>query len=796
MMIYAVLEAPGFYETTKQIVVNGETKYFRIIADKFSSNSAITKGTFIDISDITPIVEARLKAESAVVAKNNFLANTSHEIRTPMNAILGLSELALREDLQGHAREYLINIRQAGTNLLAIINDILDFSKIESGKIEITPSNYMLSSLINDCINIIRIRLAEKPILFIANIDSRLPNQIVGDEVRVRQIILNLLSNAVKYTHEGHIIFSVMGESVNVNTEKQKKAKRFPPENTEYAVGNQLHLTISVADTGIGIKESDIEQLFGEFVQVDTHKNRGVEGTGLGLAISRSLCRTMGGDITVASRYGEGSIFTAVIPQLVAGKSVLASVENPEKKPVLLFEPRTHYANSIVYALESLQVPVKAVNNLNDFTAEIDNSESKNQPYAFAMVSSKYVEQTHDLFQQKKCATTPVFLADLGEISSSKKSIITMPAYTLSLANVLNGVVEIETHEEKTSVRFIAPTAHLLIVDDIMINLDVAKGLLSLYEPVIDICTGGRDAIERIKKQPYDIVLMDHMMPDMDGIETTEAIRQLDLDYAKTIPIVALTANAVSGMKEMFLSKGFNDYLAKPIEITKLDDMMEKWIPNEKKIKTLKKIKLDFNGDTQLVIEGIDVQKGISMTGGIESGYRTVLKSFYKDAVARISYFADTPEKSDIKTITIQAHALKSASATIGAEELSQEAAQLETAGKAEDLARIKEILPSFYTNLTHITERIDAALSQTEQSNAHAPKTKRIKPSTISQLADLQTALAEKKIKDIDRLIAELEQLPLDEKIKESVTEISDFVLMSEYDEAANLLQKMLKKN
>jgi signal transduction histidine kinase/AmiR/NasT family two-component response regulator len=429
----------------------------------------------VDVHDITErenfiaeLEEERKKAEAASLAKSVFLANTSHEIRTPLNAILGMSELASREDLCPAAREHVESIQQAGKNLLSIVNDILDLSKIEAGKLDIVYREYYFSSLLNDCLSIIKTRLLEKPIKFTVDVEKTIPAILIGAEDRVRQIVINLLSNAVKYTEEGSIIFSV-------------KAERL--EKTEQEEEDRITLYFSVSDTGRGIREENIAEVFKSFSRFDTHKKVTTEGTGLGLAISRRLCRMMGGDITVRSVYGKGSVFTAFIPHGIADKTPFGS-----------------------------------------------------------------------------------FVGIEGRTGTSMY--------------------------ERIEVRWTAPDAKILIVDDIVTNLKVAQGLLAPFECEIDLCTHGAQAVTMVKNERYDLVFMDHMMPGMDGIETTAAIRAWEEaqrnspeDAERHTPIIALTANALSGMEEMFLSKGFDGYLAKPIAIKSLNTIMETWIPHEKRQK-------------------------------------------------------------------------------------------------------------------------------------------------------------------------------------------------------------------
>jgi Signal transduction histidine kinase len=294
------------------------------------------------------LIEANRKAEFASQAKSDFLAKMSHEIRTPMNAITGMAELLLRGELPDEARGYAQDIKQAGNNLVSIINDILDLSKIEAGKLEIVPVKYMLSSLINDTVNIIRTRLKEKQIRFFTNIDGSIPNTLIGDEVRIRQILLNLLSNAVKYTEKGNI-----GLTITVDKQDDK----------------QVLLKIDVTDTGKGIKPEDQAKLFNEFVRVDMKKNHGIEGTGLGLVITSRLCAAMGGQIIMESEYGKGSVFTVIVPQGIESKEPFAAVEDAEKKKVLVYESRVNYAKSICWSLEKMKVPYTMVTNQNEFAA-------------------------------------------------------------------------------------------------------------------------------------------------------------------------------------------------------------------------------------------------------------------------------------------------------------------------------------------------------------------------------------------------------------------------------------------
>jgi signal transduction histidine kinase/CheY-like chemotaxis protein len=712
LVIGEILETDGFYDSTVELILHGKKRYFRIISATLPGSG---HGRFIDMSDITPLFEARLEAEEAKAraedansAKSAFLARMSHEIRTPMNAIIGMSELALRKELAADVRGDIQDIKHAGANLISIINDLLDFSKIEAGRLEIIQARYLLSSLINDTVSIIHTRIMEKPIRFYTNIDSRIPNELYGDEVRLRQILLNLLGNAVKYTERGFLGLSIV--------------EARPRE------GNRVYLAISISDSGLGIKTEDQGSLFGEFVRMDAAKNRGIEGTGLGLAITKRLCVAMGGDITVESEYGRGSTFTVTIPQGFDSDSPFALVDNPGEKKTLVFERREISANSVGWSLRNLGVPFTLTTDQEAFAQAL-----RREDWYFVFTGYGLYERIRPLIEgMEKKPQLALMIEWENRTLIPGVRYVSLPVQSLSIADVLNGAPDRKGYYgydgESTGTRFTAPNARLLVVDDIATNLKVAEGLLAPYQVKIDTSLSGADAVEQVKRRAYDIVFMDHMMPEMDGIEAVALIRAWEQEAgSRRIPIAALTANAISGMKEMFLEKGFDDFLSKPIDVSKLDELMGRWIPKDKREKTgtrpeetqKEAIKKE---ETLPVIPGVDTAKGLSFCGGKVSGYKKVLSLFRRDTKERIALLQGFLDKSiageprqnpeqDFATFNTQVHTLKSVLGSIGASELSAEAAALETAGKAEDLAAIKGSLPGFVTHLDALVERIGAAL-------------------------------------------------------------------------------------
>ena len=545
----------GFEHINISVFTDSGIKYckmlLKVVKDKY--NDIVSK--VITISDITELLKAIDKADTANRTKSEFLAKMSHEIRTPMNAIIGMTELALRSNDLNEAREHILTVKQSSGNLLSIINDILDFSKIESGKMDIIQEQYSFSSLINDVISIIRMKVIDSQIHFIVNVDSNIPNKLIGDEIRIRQILINILSNAVKYTEKGFVSFTVNKESPGKDS---------------------VNLIMAIRDSGVGIKHDNLQKLFAEYIQFDIGKNKNVEGTGLGLAITHNLVKAMGGKIEVSSEYGKGSDFTVMLPQKIISDKPSAAVDNPHEKKVIVYEQRELYANSIMNALDNLGVNFTLVSEDSYLLDKMAGAE-----HAFLFISYALYKKNMEAMARIESNSKIVVLTDFGETVPDKNmSFLAMPVYSISIANILNGISDSFSYSENNEfiAGFTAPEAQVLIVDDIITNLKVAKGLLAPYRMQVDLCKSGEMAIEAVKANSYDLVFMDHLMPEMDGIETTKQIRA----FEARIPIVALTANAVSGTREMFLENGFNDFLSKPIDIIQLNAILERWIPKEK----------------------------------------------------------------------------------------------------------------------------------------------------------------------------------------------------------------------
>ena len=643
-------------------------------------------------------VEEARKAERS---KADFLANMSHEIRTPMNAIVGMCELILRENINDEVRENCINIQHSGRSLLAIINDILDFSKLNSGKAELVEEPFNIGSMINDVMNMAITRKGGKNIEIITRIDPEIPKGLIGDEVRIRQVIINLLTNAIKFTEKGCVVLKIT------------------QSRHEYGI----NLNVSVSDTGIGITEENLEKLFTSFQQVDTRKNRSVEGTGLGLAICKNLVARMGGFMNVSSVYGEGSTFRFVIPLKVSDEEAFITIQNAESSSVAIYVDMKKFKYMRV-----VKEYMKLIRELSDkFGTKIQLFEDM-ETFLTEWKEKRY---THCFTAKEEYLCHKELFKEIGEKSkvfviqernnaiqlSGGIKCIYKPFYAMSVAAALNNEKYIlNLGGRKAAARFIAPDAWVLIVDDNVTNLKVAEGLMRPYKMKISTAISGREALDMLRKKEYDIVFMDHMMPELDGVETTALIREMDGDYYKKLPVVALTANAVNGAREMFLASGFNDFIAKPIELSFLDRVLRAWLPKEK-VQSVSMLQMVPESDKDTVLlesfrDVIQEEKDLMYAGESQATYYDNLNTYLKNGEEYKMSLQRRFEEEDWENYVIEVHAIKSSSLSIGAVGLSELAKTLEFAGKDEnfDVIRAKQqILVSLYGR---VLEEIEKYLS------------------------------------------------------------------------------------
>lgn len=645
------LEAAGKIKIVDQELMDTALRFISSIAEVLSD---IAYNRYI-------VYQAKIDMERTSNMKSDFLANMSHEIRTPMNAVIGMAEMALREDLPPAAREYIKQIKYAGKSLLTIINDILDFSKIESGKMDINAVDYEPLSLVNDVANIVMTRLEGKDVELILEIPPNLPSKLLGDNIRIKQVLLNIANNAAKFTSRGKIELKL---------------------NYVYTSSYEIELQVCVEDTGIGIKKEDLDKLFQSFQQVDSKRNRNIEGTGLGLAITKQLLSLMGGNVWVESEYGKGSRFSFVLPQRVIDDTPSLAIKEPSEILVYGLLSNPYVKEQFYRDLERLGIEYRDL----DSDMEFANTQKKKK---FLFLESSIFASTMEEFIKSRPEITVVLLVDFFDNVSfdiPNLLVVKKPLSILNIAVILNGE-DAHFHNadaQMSEFEFIAPEANILIVDDNAVNLTVAEGLLEPLKMQIDTATSGMEAIDMISKCHYDIVFMDHMMPELDGVETTHIIRRLHPEY-NDVPIIALTANAVEGTKEMFCEEGMNDFVAKPIELRILVSKVRQWLPIEKiqKIYATQSI-APKEEPINLEIGDLDVPFALRFLGN-EELFWTVLKAYYRTIEKKAKLIKSLEKQENWTDYTIEVHALKSSSKQVGAISLSDKAADLEKAGNARD---------------------------------------------------------------------------------------------------------------
>ncbi len=664
------MAAAGNLPVREQGTIDNFVEFLYMIADLLSE-MAYNKYLVYQVkenmrSNLNKVYQAYEELEQSENMKSDFLANMSHEIRTPMNAVIGMAEMALREELTPVARDYIKQIRIAGRSLLAIINDILDFSKIESGRMDINEVIYEPMSMIYDVANIIMTRLKNKDVELILDVAPNLPNKLWGDNIRIKQVLVNLANNAAKFTSQGRIVM------------KMDCTKLTPDE---------ISLQISVEDTGIGIKKEDVDKLFQSFSQVDSKRNRNIEGTGLGLAISKNLLMLMSGNIWVESVYGKGSRFAFMLPQKIADDTPCIGIREPESVLVAGLIFNSHVKESL--CADASRLGVGDVRLLTE--RELCGLPEEKRVFLF--IERCLFSDRVETFVRENPQVTSVLIIDfydnadyhIGNLLVMKK-----PLFSLNIAMILNGEewhLDHDTDEKQFD--FIAPDAEILIVDDNAVNLTVAEGLLEPLKMKVDTVTGGKEAIEKISEFHYDIIFMDHMMPELDGVETTRIIRRFHPEY-DNVPIIALTANAVEGTKDMFIREGMNDFVAKPIEMRILASKVRQWLPDEKIQMVYNTMTSDKGTKETNYPEVADLNVKFAMESlGSEELFQKVLKVFYRSIGKKAGLIRTMEEQEDWRGFTIEVHALKNSARQIGALLLADQAEALEKAGNARDGAVI-----------------------------------------------------------------------------------------------------------
>lgn len=658
---------------------------------------------FISLAtNATALVHAREQAEAAMRAKAAFLANMTHELRTPMNAVLGINELLSRTSLTPLQRNYVSQVRSSASLLLSVINDILDFSRIEAKKMELVCAPYKLVDLVQDVVNLIGVRMNEKELFFSVTMEPDVPSIMVGDSVRIKQLLINLLGNAVKFTGEGEVDLDISATSV----------------------GTTVMLSLSVRDTGIGIPKDKQAELFKEFSRIDNSMVHPVEGSGLGLAICRGLVNLMGGTLSLESDTGKGSTFTAIFPQETTEASrPLADFPCSRQIHLLIYDRDPASRRSLVFMAERAGVQFDVCSDSVSFDRAISGD-----TFPWTHVLFEYAAAYDLVLQLSKTFSGVRWLGllSLSDFIGRGKDPAVSFLFKPLLITGFDSFIRDEYVDFSTSVPmlntlgvspqyFHAANSHVLVVDDNAINRKVAEGFLRTFDIHVDEAASGHEALERASKTAYDLVLMDHVMPEMNGVETARRLR--GQDGYEEVPIIMLTANTSGEHEKEYRAAGINDILHKPIEFSLFVNCMQKWIKNKPpEPERSAEPELPFYEDAPdedeadsaepAWIPELDREKAIEYTGS-EKNLSLILKVFARSAPKLLDALEQTHSGNDRAAYRTAAHSLISAVANIGGIELSARFRELEQAILHEKDSEAEALYPDIRDSLARLIDAV-----------------------------------------------------------------------------------------
>lgn len=662
----------------------------------------------------------------------DFLTNVSHELRTPINVVTGLTAVMLKTEEEKEKRKNILSVQMAGHRLFSQIEDILDYTEIDTGRIKVTEDTYMISSIVNDIITGNRMQERENALELIFDIDAGIPSLLVGDRRKIKKIIKHLVDNAMKFTRRGGVYVRI------------------------YALPKEygINLCIRVSDTGIGIDEENLSKIKERFYQLNGGRNRRAGGLGLGIPIVCGMITAMEGFLQVES-IEEGTTVSVSIPQKVADASPCLSITNreslclgcylrPEKYAVP--EVRSYYNETITHMVRGLDLVLHRVFNLE----ELEKLVSMYQ-LTHLFIGKEEYEENKEYFERLDENTEIVVIADDSLVlpRGSRIKHIRKPFCCLPVISMLNAGPEKGTDGFRKEC-MVCPEVRVLVVDDEPMNLMVAEGILRDYQMQVKTAESGMRALELCDKEKFDLVFLDHMMPEMDGVETLKRLRKMYTEEGETLTVIAFTANAVSSAREMFLREGFDEFVSKPIEYLELERVLKKVLPKssivfvdkdwhdedryDQDVCTAEKHPKEREADStaegsreikteealfsRLEKLGINTRAGLQYCRGDKEFYRELLAKFAQDA-QKEQVIDEFWKKEDLMNYQIMVHALKSSAKMIGADSLSESARRAEEAAKNQDMAYInahhEELLTAYRKTALEMSETLDSDSDSSE---------------------------------------------------------------------------------